>query len=361
MMQPKLLRVAIGICLGIATLGYGSLEKHVTVRIEGEPVAVRTFAFEVGEALTRAGVDVGPRDRVKPPLDASFDDGDVIDIYRAKTITLVVDGVTKSVVVTSLTVADALKELKLDNSLADTVSPGRAALIEPGMTLRYRQAVPVSITYDDQTRSVLTNATTVKQVLKEVGVKLGAQDKVQPSMSSRPVSGLRIRVLRVGIRTEVREVETSFRTITKRDGRYEYGTRKEIQEGRPGLKRVRYAVKYVDGKRVSRKVLGTVTVRSVRDRIIAIGTGFPGCTCSKGTQTGKATWYSQADGLSAAHRTLPFGTVVRVVNLANGKWVNVVIRDRGPYGPNRIIDLSDEAFRRLAPLGTGILNVRIRW
>lgn len=360
-MHPKLVRVAIGICLGIATLAYGSLEKHVTVRIEGRPVAVRTFAFDVGQALTRAGVDVGPSDRVRPSLASSFPDGAVIDIYRAKSVNLIVDGVAKNVTVTSLTVGDVLREMRLSASLADTVTPARAAKVSAGMTVRLRRAVPVSIVHDETTKKIVTNATTVRQVLSEMGIKLGSRDKVLPSKDARPLKNMQIKILRVGVRQEVKEVTVPFKTVTKRDRRYEYGTKKQVQEGRAGIKRIRYATKFVDGRRVTRRVVGTVTVRAVRDRVIAIGTGFPGCACDKGTQTGKATWYGEADGLSAAHRTLPFGTVVRVENLANGKWVNVVIRDRGPYGRNRIIDLSDEAFRRLASLGTGIVNVRIRW
>lgn len=360
-MQPRIARVAIGICLGIATLAYGGLEKHVTVLIEGEPVAFRTFAFDVGQALRRAGITVAPADRVAPPLTSSLPDGGTIEIFRAKPIRLVVDGVTKKVSVTSLTVQDALQELRLNGSLADSVTPGRGSAIKRGMTLRYQRAVAATVAYDGRTTRVLTNAKTVEQVLAEVGVKLGRQDKVRPSRSARPVRGMQIRVLRVGIRHEIREVNLPYRTVTKRDRRLEYGTRREVQEGRAGVKRIRYAMRYVDGRRVSRRIVGTVVVRSVRDRVIAIGTGFPGCACDRGIETGKATWYAQADGLTAAHKTLPMGTVVRVENLANGKWVNVVIRDRGPYGPNRIIDLSDEAFRRLASLGTGIINVRIRW
>jgi len=49
-----------------------------------------------------------------------------------------------------------------------------------------------------------------------------------------------------------------------------------------------------------------------------------------------------------------------VENLDNGKVVTVVINDRGPFGGG-IIDLSDQAFARLAPLGTGIIPVRISW
>lgn len=360
-MQHRIARVAIGICLGIATLAYGGLEKHVTVLIEGEPVAFRTFAFDVGQALQRAGITVTSADRVAPPLASSVPDGGTIEVFRAKPVTLVLDGVTRKVSVTSLTVQDALRELGLSGSLADMVLPARAAPITRGMTLRYQRAVAVSVTHDDTTDRVLTNAKTVKQVLAEMGVTLGRQDKIRPSLQAHPVRGMRIKVLRVGIRHEVHEVNLPFRTVTKRDRRFEYGTRREVQEGRAGVKRVRYATRFVDGRRVSRRVVGTVVVRSVRDRVIAIGTGFPGCACDRGTQTGKATWYGEADGLSAAHRTLPLGTVVRVENLANGRWVNVVIRDRGPYGNNRIIDLSDEAFQRLASLGTGIVNVRIRW
>jgi rare lipoprotein A len=63
----------------------------------------------------------------------------------------------------------------------------------------------------------------------------------------------------------------------------------------------------------------------------------------------------------AAHQTLPFGTRVNVVNLANGNRVTVVINDRGPYIDGRIIDLSDDAFAQLAPLGAGTISVRISW
>lgn len=88
---------------------------------------------------------------------------------------------------------------------------------------------------------------------------------------------------------------------------------------------------------------------------------------------GKATYYGSvlhgnytASGevfsmyeMTAAHKTLPFGTWVRVTNLANGKTIDVKITDRGPYGPGRIIDLSEYAFAEIASLGTGVLNVSV--
>jgi rare lipoprotein A len=68
--------------------------------------------------------------------------------------------------------------------------------------------------------------------------------------------------------------------------------------------------------------------------------------------------------LVAAHRSLPFGTIVRVTNLENRRSVHVRIVDRGPFGENRdegaIIDLSRAAARRLAMLKEGQVRVRVR-
>nr|MBF0682240.1 septal ring lytic transglycosylase RlpA family protein [Pseudomonas sp.] len=91
------------------------------------------------------------------------------------------------------------------------------------------------------------------------------------------------------------------------------------------------------------------------------------------SQTGKASFYARmhhgqrtANGethdqnaLVAAHRSLPFGTRVRVTNLANGKQVVVRINDRGPFRRGRIIDVSRAAAAQLNMIDAGIVRVRI--
>lgn len=90
-------------------------------------------------------------------------------------------------------------------------------------------------------------------------------------------------------------------------------------------------------------------------------------------QIGVASWYGHwhhgrptASGarfdmnkLTAAHRSLPLGTAVRVTNLSNGRAVDVTINDRGPYVDGRVIDLSRRAARDLAMLEAGLASVRI--
>lgn len=91
------------------------------------------------------------------------------------------------------------------------------------------------------------------------------------------------------------------------------------------------------------------------------------------TETGVASWYGHPyhgrrtsngevydmDQMTAAHLRLPFGTVVRVKNLDNGRTVEVRINDRGPFVKSRILDLSREAARRLEMIGPGTARVRI--
>jgi rare lipoprotein A len=63
--------------------------------------------------------------------------------------------------------------------------------------------------------------------------------------------------------------------------------------------------------------------------------------------------------MTAAHPTLPFGTRVRVTNLANGREVTVRINDRGPFRGGRILDLSYGAARKLGMVGRGVAKVRV--
>lgn len=77
-----------------------------------------------------------------------------------------------------------------------------------------------------------------------------------------------------------------------------------------------------------------------------------------GRKTASGAVYTGAK-LTAAHRTLPFGTRVRVTNLENGRRVVVVVDDRGPYARGRVIDLSPTAARRLGMLNDGLARVRV--
>jgi hypothetical protein len=77
-------------------------------------------------------------------------------------------------------------------------------------------------------------------------------------------------------------------------------------------------------------------------------------------EKGLASWYQIYNG-TCAHKTLPKGTLVRVVNLANKKELVCRVADRGPYLEGRIIDLDLEGFKQLADRSEGVIDVHINW
>ncbi len=120
-------------------------------------------------------------------------------------------------------------------------------------------------------------------------------------------------------------------------------------------------------------------MQSVKSRVLAFGLAFGAIVTVAGlqsneaaaaTQCGKASWYKMghttasgermnANALAAAHRTLPFGTQVRVENLANGRSVVVRINDRGPFTGGRVIDVTRGAAEQLGMIRAGVARVKI--
>ncbi len=71
-----------------------------------------------------------------------------------------------------------------------------------------------------------------------------------------------------------------------------------------------------------------------------------------------AFYPAHGNGLTAAHRTLPFGTRVRVSDPKSGRTVTVTINDRGPFGKHRVLDLSPSAARALGMISRGVIFVK---
>jgi rare lipoprotein A len=79
---------------------------------------------------------------------------------------------------------------------------------------------------------------------------------------------------------------------------------------------------------------------------------------SEGVRTASGEKFDARE-LTAAHPTLPFGTRLRVTNVASGRSVTVRVNDRGPYVPGRIVDVSYSAADALGMVGGGVAKVRL--
>ena len=334
---------------------YLAIQKTVTLVVEGRPEAVRTMSANVGELLDAEGIsfDVSSGDLVVPSTGTPLEDGMTVFVDRGFVSAVsswtppdvgvwVMDGVSRPSAMLS---ARATEDW---SSAATTV--GRRAVT----------AAHVVVMGKDH--DVLTNAATVGELLSAMGIEPDRNDRVRPSPSA-PLTPNRT-VEYVAIEYRVREVRVPipYTSVTRYTDALPAGHTRIVRAGVDGVLMERYRLKLVNGRVVVRDLLGRLVLREAVAETRMVGREAEVQSSAHGTQVGEASWYSFApgDGLTAAHPWLPFGTVVRVTNLANGNSVQVVINDRGPFG-GRVIDLSEEAFAHLAPLSQGVCQVRLTW
>ena len=214
---------------------------------------------------------------------------------------------------------------------------------------------PSYIIYDQSKELTYRSfAQTVGQLLEEKRIILGDDDKINFSTDTELGPQLVIKITRVA-KTKVTEKEVIvYKTIKKDDPNLEKGKTRVEQVGEKGEKHLIYELTRENGVEISKVLLSTEVVSEPVSEIVYIGTKV----VSYGS--GWATWYVDSTEMIAASDLAPMGSTVRVVNLANGKSVEVRIVSRiGSSTP--AIDLSTAAFRALG-VGTGqgvIQSVRL--
>jgi uncharacterized protein YabE (DUF348 family) len=326
-------------------LTYLAFEKHVTLVVDGRPEAVRTLSASVGDLLDSSGIVLDGDDVVVPSEATPLADG----------MTVVVDsnGFTVPVEMALQDVGAWVMEGAGGPSAKLTI-PSTENWFSAGSSIGTSRTVAVTIVVLGKDHEVVTNATTVRELLSAMGIEPDGDDRVLPSPGTPLHDGMDVRYSRVATRMRNVEVPIPFTTLSVYSDQLDPGQVRVTQSGRDGLMLETSRVRVVDGRVVRRVVVERRVLIPAEPQRRVVGRD----TTTHGTQVGEASYYTFApgDGLTAAHPSLPFGTVVTVRNLANGKTVTVTINDRGPFG-GRIIDLSEEAFALIAPLGAGVCQV----
>jgi uncharacterized protein YabE (DUF348 family) len=328
---------------------YLAVQKQVTLVVDGQPESVRTLSGSVGELLSSKGIVVDAGDVVQPPPATPLADG----------MTVVVDteGVAAPARERSSSVGVWVME-GVSLPLLRMAAQPTENWFSAGEPVGPSRVVSARVVVEGKEHDVLTNASTVRELLSAMGIELDRSDRVRPSPQTPLHVGGVVRYVDVDYRRREIRVPIPFTTLTTYSSRLAPGDERIVRFGEDGVMLETYRVKIVNGEIVGRTFLSRhVLVPAVPEhRVVGASAGTAG-----GTQVGEASWYYAAgDGYTAAHPWLPFGTVVTVTNLANGSSVQVVINDRGPFG-GRVIDLSPKAFSAIAPLSQGVCQVRLTW
>lgn len=329
---------------------YLAIQKNVTLVVNGSPQAVRTMSANVGELLSVTGIALDGKDQVEPPPSTPLSDG----------MTVVVD--TQPLTTTAASdhrdvgvwVVEEASEWPANLATARAEAP-----LSAGGWVGTSPAVRARVVVMGKEHDVFTNAGTVGALLSAMGIHPDPDDRVLPPPRTPLHEGRLVRFVKVDVRTRRVVTPIPVDTETTYTSSLAPGEVRVTSDGDPGSLLEVYRDKVVDGVVASQTLVRRVVLDEADPATRLIGRLSPP---PQGSESGVASWYSFApgDGFTAAHPWLPFGTVVTVTNLANGRSIQVVINDRGPFG-GRIIDLSEEAFSALASLGTGVVDVRLTW
>lgn len=181
--------VAAGVLMAVSYLA-----KDVTVVVDGEPMAVRSFGGSVRDALGDAGVSLSFGDVVHPPAQEDVSDGARIEVRRARPITLTVDGRTSKHLVTSTNVRDALAELDISPAAGKISAPRDRAVPLSGMSLTIYTKRKVYVVAGTTRLTSRTTARTVREVLRQQHIDLRRGYQVTPPLGSFPKDGTVIMV-----------------------------------------------------------------------------------------------------------------------------------------------------------------------
>ena len=364
----------------------------VTFSVDGVSQQAEVKPGTVKQALAQRGITVGPHDDVQPSLDSEIHGGQVITVNYGRRVVVTIDG--KKVVrwTTAKNVAEVLAQLNQSDP-DNLVSVSRSLDISrAGLSFSMQTAKDVTVTIGGKTQKI-TAVGTVADALKAAKVEVDSSDAVNPGLGTPLSDGMKITLTMVDQKSQKRRVAVPFSTKKVEDSSLPKGEIKVITKGVNGINEETWTVVFKDGKKVSEKKVSSKVVNAPVTQVVKVGTktassSSPSTRSSSASHrstasqssdpvtsgtTCLASTYGEGDGtaggptasgetfdpsaFTAASKTLPLGSTIRVTNVSNGRTVTVRINDRGPYVGGRCLDLSTAAMNAIAP-GQGLVTVR---
>ena len=281
--------------LVVGLVAFVGNNKTITLNVDGKVSSVQTFGGTVGQVVKSANLELNPADRVSPSVDASVQDGTVINVNKAKEVKVSLDGSEKTVNTTAQDVAGLVTELGVASASSVSV-PKDAQLSIAGSYVSISTPKTVSLVADGKVDTATTTAATVGKVLEDAGLVLGANDRSSQPVNAHVVNNMVIKVSRVDTgQTAVTTEDVPFETVTSESVELLKGEKEVTQKGAPGKLEKTFKLVLVDGREASRTLVSeTVTVQPVAEKV-TVGTkpkpvaqAAPAASPSAGTNTGAA-------------------------------------------------------------------------
>jgi resuscitation-promoting factor RpfB len=254
------------------TLAFLVAQKSVTLTVDGQVRTVGTYAATVGEVLDEEGLEPAAHDVLLPAAGQAVADGDAVILNRARPLELTVDGVSREVYVTALSVDEALAQLgyRADGLVLSASRSERLPL--DGMELTITTPKEIVLVNDGQERVVTTTAATAGDLLAEQGIALSATDRTSLYLGQGLLNRMRLQVFRVQVSEVTETTEIPHERVETPDPDALEGQETVTQPGVAGEQVTTIRVTVVDGVQTSREVLSTSVSREPVAEQVSVGT-----------------------------------------------------------------------------------------
>lgn len=263
---------ALAVALGGGGVAYATLKKSVTLTVDGQTEQVSAFAGTVGELLEDRGLEVGARDIVAPATSSRLQDGDTVVVRYARPLTLTIDGTQRIHWTTETSVERALSAIgvRFDNA---SMSASRSARIaRSGLALSLSTPKQVVFTIEGKARPVTTTAPTVADFLREQKLDVRPQDQLSAVPTTPVTNGLKLTLVKVDTKRVTVTEAVDFRTEKRENAKLYKGETKVVTKGRKGARVAVYELTLTDGKESDKKLLSARVLQEPVTQVVQVGT-----------------------------------------------------------------------------------------
>lgn len=250
-----------------------TMNKPVTLEVNGKAEEIRTFGGTVGEILDSQNIELEKRDEVKPGANTKIDRDMTVTVNTAKDVALTVDGKKTDEWTNANTVGQALADLGVEAKDAELSAEATDKLKVDGETsIDVTTAKALTVVADGKDHKVTAPVDTAGAALKEADIKLDKDDYLSVPMSASVTDGQVLTVNRVENKTVKEKQDIEPKVEKKKSDSLFVGETKVEEKGKAGQKEVEYQVKIVNGEEVEKEKKGEKVLSEPKAKVVVEGT-----------------------------------------------------------------------------------------
>jgi resuscitation-promoting factor RpfB len=287
--------------LGVVVAGgvlYTTLDKTVTLSVDGKTSEVHAFSKTVGDLLDKQGIEVTSKDIVAPGRSSSLGEGDTVVVRYARPLTLTVDGDKRTYWTTELSVDRALNALGVRADGAQLSASRSQRIDRAGLAMWLSTPKQVTIIADGKKRKLTSVAPTVAALLTEQNLTVRPLDKLSTVPTAVLREGSVVKLTRIE-KKRVKKTETVKYSVTrKKNSDLFKGTTKVVTKGQTGKRTAVYDLVLSDGKVTKRTLVSTTVKDKPVTQVVEVGTKSRPASSSGGGGTpagGDLNWAALAE------------------------------------------------------------------